>query len=103
MCETPVRYACRARMDDPAAAGAHEPLPEPVVPPDIYDEDYYRHRCAGYDEWNESEGANVAPLYSGVLHLARFRPGELLVDIGTGRGELLAVAVEQGADRAIGI
>jgi ubiquinone/menaquinone biosynthesis C-methylase UbiE len=31
------------------------------------------------------------------------RPGETVVDIGTGRGELVAVAVEQGAGRATGV
>jgi cyclopropane fatty-acyl-phospholipid synthase-like methyltransferase len=79
------------------------PLPEPVVPSDVYSEAYYREACAGYAEWDASEGATVAGIYPGILHLARFRPGEVLVDIGTGRGELLAVAVEKGAERAIGI
>jgi ubiquinone/menaquinone biosynthesis C-methylase UbiE len=80
-----------------------EALTEPVVPADIYDEQYYRTCCLGYAEWTASGGEKVAGIYPGILKLARFAPGEVLVDIGTGRGELLAVAVEQGASKAIGI
>ena len=78
-------------------------LPPPVVPPEVYTEDYYRNWNAGFEEWSASEGAKVAGIYPGVLKLARFRPGMVLVDVGTGRGEMLAVAVENGAARAVGI
>ncbi len=44
------------------------PLPEPVVPPDAYTEEYYRNWCAGYEEWTESDGARVAGIYPGILH-----------------------------------
>ena len=79
------------------------PLPNPVVPADLYDEAYYRTACAGYAEWTESEGVEVAGLYPGILAMAGLKPGAVFVDIGTGRGEMLAVAVERGAARAIGI
>lgn len=82
---------------------SRDPLPEPVVPATLYDETYYREANAGFQEWSASEGAQVAGIYPGVLALARFRPGEVLVDFGTGRGEMLAVAVQQGASRAIGV
>jgi ubiquinone/menaquinone biosynthesis C-methylase UbiE len=42
-------------------------------------------------------------VYAGVLQRADLQPGETVVDIGTGRGELLAVAVERGAARALGL
>jgi SAM-dependent methyltransferase len=77
-----------------------EPLPPPAVPPGVYDEGYYRTACAGFAAW---EAAGVDPLYPGMLAIAGFRAGETLVDVGTGRGELLAVALAQGAARAIGI
>jgi len=80
-----------------------EQLPEPVVSPDLYNEDYYRRSCAGSAEWESSGGAEVASIYPGMLKLARLQPGEVVVDIGTGRGELLAVAIEQGAARAVGV
>lgn len=71
------------------------------MPPTLYDEEYYRHACAGSDEWHN--GADVAGLYPGILAKAGFRAGESLLDIGAGRGELVAVAAAQGASRAIGI
>jgi cyclopropane fatty-acyl-phospholipid synthase-like methyltransferase len=83
--------------------GREEKLPDPVVPPDTYSEEYYRKACAGFAEWDASEGREVAGIYPGILALSRFRPGDVLLDIGTGRGELLAVAVEQGARRAVGV
>jgi len=73
------------------------------VPAESYDESYYRTCCAGYEEWTASQGARADPLYDGSLQFARLRPGEVVVDVGTGRGELLAVAVERGAARAIGV
>jgi ubiquinone/menaquinone biosynthesis C-methylase UbiE len=78
-------------------------LPPPTVSPDVYDEDYFRHACGGADEWRESGGAKVAGIYPGCLHKAGLRPGEVVVDIGTGRGELLAVAAKLGAAKAIGV
>jgi ubiquinone/menaquinone biosynthesis C-methylase UbiE len=78
-------------------------VPSPLVSPDLYDDDYYLTICGGSDEWRGSGGAAVAGVYAGSLERAVLRSGEVVVDIGTGRGELLAVAVESGAGRAIGV
>ena len=87
-----------------AAPSAGAPsMPPPTVPASVYDTDYYRHWCAGFDEWTSSEGAEPAALYEWSLRRARLRPGEVVVDLGTGRGELLAVAVEMGAAHAVGV
>lgn len=75
----------------------------PAVSPDEYDETYFRECNRGYDEWAASEGARVAGIYPGILHRVGFKAGETVVDLGTGRGELLAVAVQLGAERAIGV
>ncbi len=83
--------------------GAESPLADPVVSPEAYTEEYYRTACAGHEEWNSSDGAHAAGIYEGSLRLAHLQAGETVVDIGTGRGELLAAAVDLGADRAIGI
>ena len=77
-----------------------EGLPPPAVPPGVYDTGYYRTACGGFEAF---EAKGVDPLYPGMLAIAGFQAGEVLVDIGTGRGELLRVALEQGAARAIGI
>jgi len=78
-------------------------LPEPAVSREEYDREYYLECCAGADKWRESGGRAPSGLYKGVLDLAGLRPGETVVDIGTGRGELVAVAIEQGAARATGV
>lgn len=78
-------------------------LPDPVVPADAYDEAYYREWCMGYEEWNTDPGAPIHGTYAYALQRAGLAPGEVLVDIGTGRGELLALAMQSGAARAVGL
>ena len=78
-------------------------LPEPAVSQEEYDRDYFLHCCAGAEQWRESGGRTPSGIYKGVLSKAGLRRGETVVDIGTGRGELVAVAVEQGAARAVGV
>jgi len=91
-------------MSERAEEGAGgEELAAPAVAADVYDKDYYLNSCGGSEEWSASDGAEYAGLYPGSLVRAGFREGETLVDIGTGRGELLAAAVDQGAASAIGI
>jgi cyclopropane fatty-acyl-phospholipid synthase-like methyltransferase len=87
----------------PPVAGDRRNLPDPVVPPDVYDEQYYETCCGGYEEWKASHGAQAAGIYHYALGRAGFQPGEVLVDVGSGRGELLALAVKAGASRAVGI
>jgi cyclopropane fatty-acyl-phospholipid synthase-like methyltransferase len=79
------------------------PLPPAQVPPSVYDEAYYLQACLGYEEWARSDGREAAGIYAGVLGRARLREGEVVVDLGTGRGELPCVAVAAGASRAYGI
>lgn len=78
-------------------------LAPPVVPAGVYTEEYYTGCCAGHEEWVRSGGADAAGVYAHCLRLAGLARGDIVLDIGTGRGELLAVAVEQGAARAIGV
>lgn len=82
---------------------ADDTLPPPVVSPDIYDDDYFRHACGGSEVWRESGGTKADGIYPGSLTRAGLKAGEVVVDIGTGRGELLAVAVKMGAARAVGV
>jgi ubiquinone/menaquinone biosynthesis C-methylase UbiE len=80
-----------------------EPLEPPAVPPEAYDEHYYRHVNIGADAWWESSGAEPDPLYAGALRLAVLQAGEVVVDVGCGRGELLVEAMRMGASRAVGV
>jgi ubiquinone/menaquinone biosynthesis C-methylase UbiE len=77
-------------------------LPAPAVPPGIYDEDYYRTACGGFEVWAPSGGREFSGMYPYVFDALDLKPGQTLVDIGTGRGELLAVAAKAGV-QAIGI
>jgi len=78
-------------------------LEAPAVASAEYDEAYYLNSCIGSDEWRESEGRSAAGIYAGALALAELQPGEQLLDIGTGRGDMLPVAIRAGASSAIGI
>jgi ubiquinone/menaquinone biosynthesis C-methylase UbiE len=73
------------------------------VPSHLYTESYFLEACGGSETWRASAGAEAAGIYHGCLELSGMRAGATLVDIGTGRGELIALAVERGAARAVGV
>lgn len=72
------------------------------MPSTAYDESYYRNACSGYELWTPSEGRAFSGMYEHVFNVLALRPGDTLVDIGSGRGEMLAVAAKAGVD-AIGV
>ncbi len=78
-------------------------LPDPVVPASLYDEAYYLQWCIGYEEWRRSGGVEIAERYPSSLRIAGLAPGEVVVDVGTGRAELLVAALRLGAARAVGL
>jgi ubiquinone/menaquinone biosynthesis C-methylase UbiE len=78
-------------------------LKPPAVPSKRYDREYFLHRCMGADAWRESQGAEIDALYAGMLQLVGMRRDDRVLDIGTGRGELLRAAIEGGAAEAVGI
>lgn len=86
-----------------ARSDAERSLGPPAVSPGVYDEHYYRSGCIGSRQWEQSQGSEMSGFYAGCLERARFEPGGAIVDVGTGRGELLAAAIERGARRAIGV
>lgn len=79
------------------------PLPDPAVPSEVYTEAYYRTGCMGGEHWSATEGGELDPLYPGYVRVAEVAAGEVVVDLGCGRGELLVAALDAGASRAIGI
>lgn len=87
----------------PVTATPDDELAAPAVAADVYDEDYYRTCCLGAEHWESSGGREASGIYSWILDLAGFAPGMTVVDVGCGRGELVAVAAKRGAGRAIGL
>lgn len=78
-------------------------LDEPSVPAELYDEQYFTRCCAGAHEWVRSGGRDVPHVYTWALEKVSLPAGGVLVDIGAGRGELVALAARSGASRAVGV
>lgn len=78
------------------------PLPAPAVPASAYTEEYFREVSAGATEWSENPTAIHGIYAYAFASLMDLGPGSLLVDVGCGRGELIALAAEQGV-RAVGV
>ncbi len=89
-------------MPEPTVAPNPQPS-APSVPAEAYDRDYFLEHCVGFEQWSSSGGRDADGRYLGCIARARMQPGDRIIDIGTARGELLPVAVEQGAAWAIGI
>jgi GT2 family glycosyltransferase/cyclopropane fatty-acyl-phospholipid synthase-like methyltransferase len=98
-----VRASAHLHWDRELATAFLSAWRAPEVDPAVYDEGYYRESCAGAELWQQSGGAEIDPLYRGSLEIAGLPAGEVVVDIGTGRGELLVAAHEAGARRTIGV
>ena len=78
-----------------------EPASESVSP-DVYDRRYFFASCEGYKEFRESGGRKLGYRFQKALELACIQPGERVLDVGCGRGELVAHAAMLGAE-AVGI
>ena len=77
---------------------------DPVTPiePEAYTEEYYRSAVEGYQEFAESEGKQLSARMVRALDLADVRPGQRVLDIACGRGEVVVQSAMRGA-YAVGI
>jgi SAM-dependent methyltransferase len=75
---------------------------EPPVGDADYTEAYYLESVEGYEAFRASGGRAISPRLERALELADLRPGQRVLDIGCGRGDLLRSAASRGAI-AIGI
>jgi ubiquinone/menaquinone biosynthesis C-methylase UbiE len=75
---------------------------ETGISPGEYDSRYFLSSCEGYREFLSSSGQKLGPRFQKALQLARVLPGERVLDIGCGRGELVLHAALLGAE-AVGI
>jgi SAM-dependent methyltransferase len=72
------------------------------APSDFYSRRYFTERCGGCTEYATSGGAELDPIRARALYLLAPRPGEWVLDLGCGRGELCAAAARSGA-RVVGL
>lgn len=79
-------------MSEGPRAGGHR-----QVPAEWYDERYYLTNMEGYDVFAATHGREVTPRHAKLLRIARVQPGERVLDVGCGRGELVCQAALAGA------
>ncbi len=77
-------------MSDPAA-------PKTPISPEAYTEEYYRSSVEGHAEFAASGGRQLSPRMVRALSLADIRPGQRVLDIACGRGEVVLQAALRGA------
>ena len=73
------------------------PARPPALSPDLYDRVYFLTNCGGYREYQMSRGEVVEPRIERLLDLARVQPGDRVLDLGCGRGEVAVQAARRGA------
>jgi len=67
-----------------------------------YTETYFLTACEGYKRFTACGGRSLGPRFDRALELARIRAGERVLDVGCGRGEIIAGVALLGA-RAVGV
>ena len=72
------------------------------VPPAAYTEEYFRSGVEGHAEFAASGGERLSARLAHALEVAAPRPGERLLDIACGRGEVVRHGALRGAE-ALGI
>ena len=76
--------------------------PATPIEPDAYTEEYYRSAVEGHQQFAESEGKQISSRMVRALELADVRPGQRVLDIACGRGEVVLQSAMRGA-YAVGI
>jgi SAM-dependent methyltransferase len=73
------------------------------IPSEIYTTQYYLTDNEGCWEYTRNLDTNIHHKYKRPLELAQIKPGDHILDIGCGRGELIYYALKQQAATAMGI
>jgi len=63
----------------------------------LYDEEYFLTACEGYHEFLESEGQQLSRRLTEAFKVAEVRPGMRILDVGSGRGEIVLHCARLGA------
>ncbi|MBI4051325.1 MAG: class I SAM-dependent methyltransferase [Elusimicrobia bacterium] len=72
-------------------------MKENSVPSDIYTRDYYKERCGGVEFFDRYGAEILKPEMERAVRVAEVKPGMQVLDMGCGRGELLARLLRLGA------
>jgi ubiquinone/menaquinone biosynthesis C-methylase UbiE len=76
--------------------------PQTPIRPEAYTEEYFRTSVEGHEQFAASGGRSVSPRLRRALALADPKPGQRVLDIACGRGEVVLQSALRGAD-ALGI
>jgi len=58
------------------------------VPAEVYNRDYFLHHMEGADDFEQTRGGVLSPRLAYALELAHVQPGQCVLDLGCGRGEV---------------
>jgi ubiquinone/menaquinone biosynthesis C-methylase UbiE len=67
-----------------------------AVPPSVYTREYYLSDCNGYQEFLRSNGRELDARLARIVPYLAPKPGQTLLDIGCGRGEIVFYAAGKG-------
>jgi SAM-dependent methyltransferase len=67
------------------------------LPSTLYDESYFLTACEGYHEFATSEGRHLSRRLTQAFAVAGIAPGMRVLDVGSGRGEIVAHCARLGA------
>lgn len=65
---------------------------------DAYSKNYYMEDCGGFISFRKSNGQEMDERLQKILTLVNPQPGEKILDVGSGRGELSYAMARLGAD-----
>jgi len=70
--------------------------------PEFYSSRYYLTQCGGHERFDTFDGWQLDPIRQKAIELAKPALGQLVLDVGCGRGEMVLACALRGA-RAVGV
>jgi glycosyltransferase involved in cell wall biosynthesis/ubiquinone/menaquinone biosynthesis C-methylase UbiE len=89
--------AISGRLAEMLDEARRRPVTESGVPSTAYDRDYYLVHMDGAADFNRSGGEALTPRLDYALELVKLGPGQRILDLGCGRGEIAWAVARSGA------